>query len=102
MENDIGLDGLKLNLGVPFYGYNFISSQNVQAFTYASIVTENNSYADLDNVGNKYYNGRPTISAKVKHAAENIGGIMIWEIGQDSFSEFSLLSTIMRIIQSIK
>ena len=58
------------------------------------MVTENNSYADLDNVGNKYYNGRPTISAKVKHAAENIGGIMIWEIGQDSFNEFSLLSTI--------
>ena len=93
-KNSIGLDGLKLNLGVPFYGYNFINSQNVEAFTYASMVTENNSYADLDNVGNKYYNGRPTISAKVKHAAENIGGIMIWEIGQDSFNEFSLLSTI--------
>ena len=42
----------------------------------------------------KYYNGRPTIKSKVKLASEQVSGIMIWEIGQDSFTEYSLLKTI--------
>jgi GH18 family chitinase len=42
----------------------------------------------------KFYNGRPTIKSKVKLASEKVSGIMIWELGQDSFSEFSLLKTI--------
>ena len=52
------------------------------------------SNADRDNVGNKYYNGRPTIQTKVRLAAESLSGIMIWELGQDSFTEYSLLETI--------
>jgi hypothetical protein len=58
------------------------------------MVASNTSNADRDNVGNKYYNGRPTIKAKVKLAAESLSGIMIWELGQDSFSQYSLLETI--------
>ncbi len=50
--------------------------------------------ADIDNVGLKFYNGRPTIKSKVKLASEQASGIMIWELGQDSFSEYSLLKTI--------
>jgi GH18 family chitinase len=42
----------------------------------------------------KYYNGRPTIKSKVKLASEQVSGIMIWELGQDSFSDYSLLKTI--------
>ena len=36
--------------------------------------------ADRDNVGNKYYNGRPTIRTKVRLAAESLSGVMIWEL----------------------
>jgi chitinase len=93
-KNMIGVNGEKLTLGVPFYGYNFESSTTVNSFTYGSMVASSVSNADRDNVGNKYYNGRPTIRDKVKLAAETMSGIMIWELGQDSFSEYSLLETI--------
>ena len=44
---------------------------------------------------NEYYNGRPTIAAKVGLAdSEGLGGIMIWEVAQDSFDQYSLLTTI--------
>ena len=58
------------------------------------MVASNVSNADRDNVGNKYYNGRPTMRTKVRLAAESLSGIMIWELGQDSFTEYSLLETI--------
>jgi hypothetical protein len=58
------------------------------------MVSLNSSYSELDNVGSKFYNGRPTIKSKVKLAGKQVSGIMIWELGQDSFSEYSLLKTI--------
>ena len=58
------------------------------------MVSSNQNYADVDNVGSKFYNGRPTIKSKVKLASEKVGGIMVWELGQDSFGTFSLLKTI--------
>lgn len=93
-KNSIGVSGKKLTLGVPFYGYDFTNSSNVSAFTFSSMVSLNTSYADIDNVGSKFYNGRPTIRSKVKLAGNKVNGIMIWELGQDSFTEYSLLQAI--------
>lgn len=93
-KNIVGIVGEKLTLGVPFYGYNFLNSTTVESFTYGSMVASNTSNSERDQVGNKYYNGRPTIASKVKLAAQNLSGIMIWELGQDSFTEYSLLQTI--------
>ncbi len=84
----------KLTLGVPFYGYNFDDETDVFSFTYATMVTKNISYADLDNVGKAFYNGRPTIEKKVELTVQEVSGIMIWELGQDKFDDFSLLTTI--------
>ena len=89
-----GISANKLTLGVPFYGYDFSNSSNVTSFTFGQMVSLNSSYSELDNVGLKFYNGRPTIKSKVKLAGEQVSGIMIWELGQDSFSEYSLLKTI--------
>ena len=93
-KNTIGIPGEKITLGVPFYGYDFKNSTTVESFKYGSIVASNKSNADRDNIDNKFYNGRPTIRKKVDLAAKNISGIMIWELGGDSFSEYSLLETI--------
>lgn len=93
-KNTIGVPGSKLTLGVPFYGYDFVDLSTVNSATYSQIVADNPENADLDNVGNIYYNGRPTIESKVNLAKNEVAGIMIWEIGQDSFDEYSLLSTI--------
>lgn len=93
-KNVVGIAGEKLTLGVPFYGYDFLNSTTVESFTYGSMVASNTSNSERDQVGNKYYNGRPTIASKVKLAAQNLSGIMIWELGQDSFTEYSLLQTI--------
>lgn len=86
-----GLSGEKLVLGVPFYGHNFDTTQFV---TFGEMVTLNTSYADTDNVGNTFYNGRPTIEQKVQLAYNKASGIMIWELGQDSFTQYSLLTAI--------
>jgi len=93
-KNTIGISASKLTLGVPFYGYDFTNSSNVTAFSYGQMVNLQASNSELDNVGLKFYNGRPTIKSKVKLASEQVSGIMIWELGQDSFSEYSLLKTI--------
>ena len=89
-----GVASNKLQLGVPFYGYNFGDTENVTEFSYSEMVNKNILYADLDQVGEAYYNGRPTIEMKVELAAENVDGIMIWELGQDKYNEYSLLSSI--------
>lgn len=92
---DIGIPEEKLTLGVPFYGYNFVNATTVNAFTYDDMIRANENNANLDQVGTSYYNGIPTITSKVNLANDNdIGGIMIWELGQDSFDEYSLLNTI--------
>jgi GH18 family chitinase len=83
----------KLTLGVPFYGYNF-TYPTVISSTYGQIVASGNQFADQDELGKIYYNGRPTIEQKVQLASESTGGIMIWEIAQDSFNEYSLLDVI--------
>ena len=93
-KNKVGINPSKLTLGVPFYGYDFQNSTTVKSFTYGSMVDSDVSNSDKDNVGNKYYNGRPTIVNKVKLASQNLSGIMIWRLGADSFSEYSLLETI--------
>lgn len=88
----------KLSLGVPFYGYDF-SQVPVKAFTYRSMVEMDPAYALVDQVGQAYYNGIPTIQAKTEMALEQVGGLMIWELGQDSFDEWSLLNAIDQVIR---
>jgi len=96
-----GINSEKLTLGVPFYGYNFVDQSNVLEFSYASMVNTNIVNADVDQVGKAYYNGRPTIDRKVELSAKNTSGIMIWELAQDRFDEYSLLSVIHKKFNSL-
>lgn len=81
--NTRGLPGNKVALGVPFYGYDFQDTSNVQAFTWAQIVSQDPDQMDNDNFDQKYYNGKKTIYAKALLAKTFGAGVMIWELGQD-------------------
>lgn len=82
----------KAVLGLPFYSraggqyrsYNDIIAQYGQAAAY------NEGTGGLD------YNGIPTIQAKTQLALETGGGVMFWELSQDTLDETSLLSAIWR------
>ncbi|HOY04133.1 MAG TPA: glycosyl hydrolase family 18 protein [Saprospiraceae bacterium] len=99
--NDQGLTGSRQTLGVPFYGYDF-GANPVQGLDYREIVAMDTAYAQLDQVGQLYYNGIPTIVAKTRLALEQTSGIMIWELAEDVCSDletYSLLAAIERTIQ---
>lgn len=92
-----GVAGDRLTLGVPFYGRSWDNGDTGQGFTYAAMVAENTSYAYLDQVGQRWYNGIPTIQAKTALAQAETGGIMIWELGQDVFGANEHLSLLAAI-----
>jgi len=94
---DAGLPREKLILGVPFYGRK-INSPDVEA-TYADIISQYHPAPAVDEVGGIYFNGIATIQRKVCLARnEGIGGVMIWELGQDTTDNTSLLRAISQSV----
>jgi len=84
----------KFILGVPFYG-------RPQWKEYKEIVAMDSTAPNKDVVNGIYYNGIPTIKAKTKLAEKNVGGIMIWELTQDTNDATSLLSAIYEEVGGI-
>ncbi len=95
-----GMDGDKLTLGIPFYGYDFSDPSHTQALTYNQIVNLDTDNAFLDQSGDIYYNGIPTVEEKTSIALAELGGVMMWELGQDRFDDYSLLSAIDEVVES--
>jgi GH18 family chitinase len=90
---DAGIPREKLILGVPFYGRKITAPY--EEATYADIVAKYHPAPDVDEVDGIFFNGIGTIQRKTCHAmSENIGGVMIWELGQDSSGDASLLQAI--------
>jgi chitinase len=79
----------KAMLGVPFYGRSPVK-------TYRELVEADYSAAYTDRVGPIFYNGIPTIQRKTELALKKGGGIMVWEISQDTFDP---QSSLLRAIQ---
>lgn len=90
----------KLCLGVPFYGRNMKNRNEAKA--YSDIVKTFNPAAKSDEAGGIYFNGIHTIQAKTRYALKNeLAGIMIWELGQDTFDDSSLLQAISRTVINV-
>jgi len=94
----------KINLGVPFYGYCFGTKYNA-SMPYKDIIinfpgAEVKDIITPDGGGAIYYNGLSTIKSKTELALKKAGGIMIWELMQDSDNELSLLKGIDYVIKS--
>jgi chitinase len=77
----------KVILGVPFYGKKPYTD-------YHQIVAKDPKAPNEDQVGNLRYNGLDTIRKKTALAARKGGGIMIWELSQDTGDATSLLRAI--------
>lgn len=96
----------KLVAGVPFYGYRFLQegdATGAQGMGYRNILEqypEENAHLK-DNIGLLYYDGRPTIERKARYIQQHqLGGIMFWEITQNTTDpEKSLLVAIDHILR---
>lgn len=85
-----GIPKEKIFLGLPFYGRKMSGSGN--ALTYFEIVEKYFPLPETNEVDNIFFNGRNLIRQKACYArGAGIGGVMIWELGQDSVGDFSLL-----------
>lgn len=72
----------KLRLGVPFYARGVVHHGRAVPFT--NLAEKHDISPDMDQVGDYYFNGEKTLQAKTEYAAEQqLGGMMVWEIGQD-------------------
>lgn len=94
-----GLPAAKAVLGVPFFsrpGY----------YTYARLVAIDPANADRDCATvagvQQCYNGRPTVRRKTLWAMANAGGMMNWELTQDSVGATSLVSTIYDTVLGVR
>ena len=80
----------KLLLGVPFYARNV--NRRTDARSYGDLANAHNLGAGSDSVGDYYFNGVETMKKKAVYAQQlDLGGIMVWEIGQDTTGGKSLL-----------
>lgn len=89
---ELGIPSQKLNLGVPFYGRNI---KTRDPLTYREIVEKYHPPPETDEVDGIYFNGLTTIRRKTEWAMQSkLGGIMIWELGQDVSGKGALLSVV--------
>ncbi|MBO4370593.1 MAG: hypothetical protein J5808_04420 [Paludibacteraceae bacterium] len=90
--NARGVSNSRMTIGVPFYGYN-----SGGAKTYSEIIAMDRNNANRDYYNGIYYNGIPTIKSKAEFS-KGYAGTMIWELGQDTFDDTSLLKAIKSVM----
>lgn len=80
----------KLLLGVPFYARSVEKPNDSRS--YGDLAEAHDLEPGSDWTGDYYFNGIDTMKKKAAHAQElGLGGIMVWEMGQDARGGKSLL-----------
>ena len=91
---DAGMPAKKIILGLPFYGRDI---KTREAMSYAEVVAKHAPSRDVNQVGQLYFNGPRMMERKVELAIRNkLGGVMVWELGQDAGGGHALLSVIRK------
>lgn len=93
----------KFVLGLPAYGRPSGITQSNTILTYAGILGQGGSAASDSAIVTAsgyaspftiYYNGQPTIKLKTMQAKQRGNGVMLWEKGQDTHDNTSLLKAV--------
>ena len=87
-----GVPKVKLMMGVGFFGNPASGSGGEKAYKDIVAADANAPYVDSSNGYN--YNGLPSMVAKTQVAKSGAGGIMIWELSQDTTGGTSLMNAI--------
>jgi len=94
--NTKGVPYSKMLLGVPFYARS--SSNRANTLEYNNLGGTKSTNFSNDNYGSWYYNGCPTLQAKMElaYTTKQSMGILIWDLGQDfaPSDQYSLLKCI--------
>jgi GH18 family chitinase len=87
----------KIALGIPFYGRGITNFALEMA--YAEIMQNYHPAPDQDEVNGVYFNGIETVKRKTLMALQDsLQGVMVWDLGQDTVDETSLLKSIYQVV----
>lgn len=89
-----GLPREKAVLGVPYYA-------RPSWLGYNQLIASNSANICRDTNGSDYWNGIPTIRQKAQLARNQAGGIMTWELSQDTNGSNSLLTAMYETINAL-
>lgn len=86
-----GVPAGKLTLGIPLYGRHVEKPDRVK--TYRELLAD--GPLDGDERDGFFFNGPATVRRKTDYAlATRLGGVMVWEVGQDAAGDAALLKVI--------
>jgi hypothetical protein len=96
----LGFPRPKMILGLPFFGKDTDLQTINDYYAYKNIINLYHPAPDVDEVAGINFNGIETIKAKTEYVLENnYGGVMFWELTNDTNDPTSLLTAVSETVQ---